>query len=522
MNENPPPPDDTPSPLPCPACGNQLLIPPSLRGMQVMCPHTGCGQVFTVPAAEPPPVPAAAPPPPSHPAKAHALKKKTGPGPTRTHAAPRPPSPSASPKPSSPSAPPPARNKQRLSAPVVSLLIILAILGLLAILKPAKKPRPAAAPPPAAVAAAPAVPATTAPPKPRARRGEMTDEDRAKFNQTFTKFDEETKEKQRKEFESILTRAAGGDKRVQTQLGNMYLHGEGTSPDAAKAREWLEKAAAQEYPEAYFSLAELNTRENDPKAAAKNYLQAGKAAVEDYRKEDPHAEEIVNRALYQLAILRAVDEYRDLLTAITGQDVRLVGSGTGWFIDQQNLVTCHHVIEAFDPEQHRLFIQSDIIPKTEVTVVKSNAENDVAVLKLPEPLKTVKGIRLATKEATLGASAFTIGYPHIGALGKAPKFNDGKISALTGMEDKPRDYTISVPVQPGNSGGPLFNKRGEAIGVIVAQMRFMQNVNYAVKLEHLKTLLDEINWKPSGEVITQEAADMEEAVPLVQSSWSSY
>lgn len=509
MNENPPLQDDPSTPLPCPACGNQLLIPSSLRGMQVMCPHTGCGQVFTVPAAEPPEAPAAVAPPPSPPAKTHGLKKKHGPGLARIQASTRP-----QPRPASPSAPPPP-GKKRLPAPVISIIIILAILGLLLILKPAKKPKPAAAPPPAATASTPSSPVA---PKPRAKRGEMTDEDRAKFNQTFTKFDEETKDKQRKEFESILTRAAGGDKQVQTQLGNMYLHGEGTSPDTAKAREWLEKAAAQEYPEAYFSLAELNTRENNPKAAAQNYLKAGKAAVEDYRKEDAHAEEIINRALYQLAILRAVDEYRDLLTAITGQDVRMVGSGTGWFIDQQNLVTCHHVIEGFDPEQHRLFIQSDIIPKTEVTVVKSNAENDVAVLKLPEPLKTVKGIRLAGKEAALGASAFTIGYPHIGALGKAPKFNDGKISALTGMEDSPRDYTISVPVQPGNSGGPLLNKRGEAIGVIVAQMRFLQNVNYAVKLDHLKTLLDEIKWTPVGEVITQEAPDMEEAVPLVQSS----
>ena len=55
-------------------------------------------------------------------------------------------------------------------------------------------------------------------------------------------------------------------------------------------------------------------------------------------------------------------------------------------------------------------------------------------------------------------------------------------------------FQISIPVQPGNSGGPLLNTRGEVIGVITSGMglRFLyntgvlpQNVNYAMKINYI-------------------------------------
>ena len=49
--------------------------------------------------------------------------------------------------------------------------------------------------------------------------------------------------------------------------------------------------------------------------------------------------------------------------------------------------------------------------------------------------------------------------------------HDGKISGLNGMQDDPNEYQISVPVQPGNSGGPLCDANGDVVGIIVARLR---------------------------------------------------
>jgi len=69
-------------------------------------------------------------------------------------------------------------------------------------------------------------------------------------------------------------------------------------------------------------------------------------------------------------------------------------------------------------------------------------------------------------------------------------------------QDSPLYYQISVPVQPGNSGGPLFDQRGNLVGIVAARLSteaalaasgdLSQNVNYAVKAEYLKPLLTDI------------------------------
>jgi S1-C subfamily serine protease len=90
----------------------------------------------------------------------------------------------------------------------------------------------------------------------------------------------------------------------------------------------------------------------------------------------------------------------------------------------------------------------------------------------------------------VGTSVFTLGYPLAQALGKEVKFTDGKISSKTGYQGDFCCYQISVPVQPGNSGGPLFDEVGGLIGVINAKVTNAENVSYAIKSSYLLNLLD--------------------------------
>ena len=86
------------------------------------------------------------------------------------------------------------------------------------------------------------------------------------------------------------------------------------------------------------------------------------------------------------------------------------------------------------------------------------------------------------------------------------------------MGDAERDYQISVPVQPGNSGGPLFNLNGEVIGVVATQMRGMQNVNHAVKKAELEAFLREKAVTPEGPLRAAGRASIPELIKRVQQS----
>jgi serine protease Do len=70
----------------------------------------------------------------------------------------------------------------------------------------------------------------------------------------------------------------------------------------------------------------------------------------------------------------------------------------------------------------------------------------------------------------LGNAVATVGFPNIGMQGFAPKLAKGKIASLSGAADDPRYFQISVPVQPGNSGGALVDEHGNVVGVVSAKL----------------------------------------------------
>ena len=97
---------------------------------------------------------------------------------------------------------------------------------------------------------------------------------------------------------------------------------------------------------------------------------------------------------------------------------------------------------------------------------------------------------------------FTIGFPNVGIQGLSPKLTKGEISSLAGVQDDLRYFQISTPVQPGNSGGPLVDTRGNVIGIISGGINqkvswettgtLAQNLNYAVKSAYILPLLESV------------------------------
>jgi len=171
-------------------------------------------------------------------------------------------------------------------------------------------------------------------------------------------------------------------------------------------------------------------------------------------------------------------------------------AGTGWAIEGNYIVTNHHVVT--DSKDITLIFSNG--QSTSATVELKDEYNDIAVLKVANPSLLPPPIALSKGQSGLGVEVFTIGFPHPDLMGSKPKLTTGHVSATSGMRDDPRMYQISVPLQSGNSGGPLLNLHGEAIGIVTAKLNatkiyeatgdLTQNVNYAIKVEFLHRLLN--------------------------------
>jgi len=175
---------------------------------------------------------------------------------------------------------------------------------------------------------------------------------------------------------------------------------------------------------------------------------------------------------------------------------KLSATGTGFFItDDGYLVTNDHVIH--NAKKIKIRTRSDTL---DAELVKTSRLFDLAVLKVKGSFKALP--LDFDRQMHLGDSVFTIGFPNVEIQGAAPKFTDGKVSSLSGVDDDPSQYQISVPIQPGNSGGPLVTERGSVIGIVRAKLNDItalttsgsvpQNVNYAVKAKYLRDLLETI------------------------------
>lgn len=178
----------------------------------------------------------------------------------------------------------------------------------------------------------------------------------------------------------------------------------------------------------------------------------------------------------------------------TDQNVKSTGSGIMISKDGY-LVTNFHVIEDAKGTVMVEITRDGTTKNFKASIIKSDKENDLAILKIEDSdFKPYAKIQYAFKEngsTDVGSMVYTIGFPMaLAGMGKEAKFTDGKVSSKTGYNNAINSYQTSVPVQPGNSGGPLFDEKGKLIGVINAKIKDGDNVSYAIKLNYIKNLIE--------------------------------
>lgn len=101
--------------------------------------------------------------------------------------------------------------------------------------------------------------------------------------------------------------------------------------------------------------------------------------------------------------------------------------------------------------------------------------------------------KVKTSTSDVGEDIFVLGYPLTTTMGEEIKLTTGVISSKTGFQGDVSSYQISAPVQPGNSGGPLFDSKGNVIGIVSAKHVGAENVGYAIKASYLNSLVESLS-----------------------------
>lgn len=175
----------------------------------------------------------------------------------------------------------------------------------------------------------------------------------------------------------------------------------------------------------------------------------------------------------------------------------ILGTLTGFAIDNKNIVTCYHGFKNKEVKIYVKGLDGDLTKRHEATLEKYDKENDIAVIKLKNSsLNTeISNFTIAENKINASMGVFVLGYPSPSYLGDDIKYTDGILSAVSGVGGNSERYQFTAPVQPGNSGSPIFDQNGNILGMVDAGIRQADNVGYAIKLNLINDFLKKNSYK---------------------------
>lgn len=323
-------------------------------------------------------------------------------------------------------------------------------------------------------------------------------------------------------------------------LAYLYTDGKYVSPNGAEAVKWFKTAAAcgdsvsmynlcalyaagelapRDYVEAYMwaNAAAAASRDDGLREKSVEYrrvLEAGMTPVQVQKAQtrtqdflllmNTASKILLERVEAGEPVITSFDNPLDFILDDTPEPspdepagvAPMVGSATAWAASSKgHLVTAAHAVKG----GNRLTVTGHDGKSHEARLLKADTVNDIAILKIDAPTSPL----FLRRTVLMGESVATIGFPNSDLQGNAPKVTEGIVSSLSGPGDDPRMLQISVPVQPGNSGGPLLDRSGVAVGMIQARLSdsktFAQSgtipqvVNYAQKIGLIQIALDGID-----------------------------
>lgn len=227
----------------------------------------------------------------------------------------------------------------------------------------------------------------------------------------------------------------------------------------------------------------------DPDRGARIHMVAAQVLLAAERHDD------ASRHMERAVSYEPKDkDLREALAAVklALQNKDLLGSGTGFLISSAGYVlTNHHVIEGEGRVEIRIPGTKDSVP---AEIIAQDSDRDMALLKvaMPDPGKYTP-ICVVADPIRRGGAVAAFGYPLGDVLGTGLKFTDGSVSALPDPSNEEM-YLLDLTVNPGNSGGPLCDRRGNVVGMITAKtgnFGFEDSYALAVPAADLLKFLDQ-------------------------------
>jgi S1-C subfamily serine protease len=150
--------------------------------------------------------------------------------------------------------------------------------------------------------------------------------------------------------------------------------------------------------------------------------------------------------------------------------------GTAFALNNQGyIITSYHMVKGADS----IFIQNNLTRRSLTRLILVDPKLDLAVLKIVDSASINAWqvpFSLKEKSTDVGEKVFTLGYPRRDMV-----YGEGSLSSLSGYSNDTTMYQISIPVNPGNSGGPLLDDNGNIIGVIRGKLTSSEATGFAIK-----------------------------------------
>jgi TPR repeat protein len=295
-----------------------------------------------------------------------------------------------------------------------------------------------------------------------------------------------------KSFEHYLKAAELDDFESQAHVARLYRSGTGTQSNQLLAYAWMSIAAASQG--IRNTKVEVNGVSVDPE---KHYREKFKV------EQDGIAKKLSAERLAEAQRLAATWKPGDTLKAsndnnsdqsVSGGTPTKQGIGTAFFVSKSGqAITNHHVIDGC--KEVRVEGHDGV-----VKVSTSDVVNDLALLQVPGTVNAKATINADPAKLRQGDDIVVFGFPLNSVLSAGGNLTPGVVSALTGLGNNTNQIQITAAIQPGSSGSPVLNKKGEVVGVVSMKLsdskmakatgQIGQNVNFAVSGQTLKSFLD--------------------------------
>jgi serine protease Do len=170
----------------------------------------------------------------------------------------------------------------------------------------------------------------------------------------------------------------------------------------------------------------------------------------------------------QQKILKEIDASKKKIAPAPGKY-----AGSAFLISSKGYAaTSYHVVKEADS----IWFENERFGALKAKVVYNDAANDISILKIDSLNVTSLPYTIVRAPASIAEGVYTLGYPRDEVV-----FGEGSISAMTGYRENANAYQISVPVNPGNSGGPLVNHKGNVVGMISGSQTQVTGTAFAIK-----------------------------------------